>query len=330
MSFFSNRTSKFIFIFNPNELDGIQSDLIIKFMFSSNSISKIVHGSDSLDIPYLFQEFFMNNNLYIYDFIKNVIDTRFLCEYNKITSNYEDKKCSIYDALLHFNVINTNKYEYLLEVNKSVGSYEEGGTVMWNVHNMSEGNLKYAFYDVIYLYPFYRKIIESAKNKTKALYKSYKYIILLTRLIFLDKWGITTLSRNIKEDTDPLNNYIVKFQNKNGSDNELTMINIFNSVVDKIIIHLDENNKINIKYILEINYFKSTLISIFKKIIYSILTSNFDVYKNKKNQYTDIPLTCDDIYKTLIDVNLKDLIKFIKLFYKESYIYIINLTQNSQ
>lgn len=91
MAFFANRTSKFIFIFNPNELDGIQTDLIIKYMFISNTISKIVHGSDSLDIPYLFQDFFMNNNLYIYDFTKNVIDTRFLCEYSKITSNYEDK-----------------------------------------------------------------------------------------------------------------------------------------------------------------------------------------------------------------------------------------------
>ena len=318
MAFFANRTSKFIFIFNPNELDGIQTDLIIKYMFISNTISKIVHGSDSLDIPYLFQDFFMNNNLYIYDFTKNVIDTRFLCEYSKITSNYEDKKCSIYDALLHFNVINKNKYKYLVKINKSIGSYKEG-TVIWNVHNMSKDNLKYAFY---------QQIIESSKNQTKDLYKSYKYIILLTRLIFLDKWGITSF-KNIKMDTDPLNNYIVKFQNKSGLNRELTMINIFNSVVDKIIIHLDNNSKIIIKYILEINYFKPTLITIFKKMVYSILTSNFVIYKNKKNQYNELPLTYHDIYKTLIEVNLTDLIKFIKLFYKESYIYIIKFTQNN-
>lgn len=178
---------------------------------------------------------------------------------------------------------------------------------------MSKDNLKYAFY---------QQIIESSKNQTKDLYKSYKYIILLTRLIFLDKWGITSF-KNIKMDTDPLNNYIVKFQNKSGLNRELTMINIFNSVVDKIIIHLDNNSKIIIKYILEINYFKSTLITIFKKMVYSILTSNFVIYKNKKNQYNELPLTYHDIYKTLIEVNLTDLIKFIKLFYKESYIYIL-------
>lgn len=178
---------------------------------------------------------------------------------------------------------------------------------------MSKDNLKYAFY---------QQKIESSKNQTKDLYKSYKYIILLTRLIFLDKWGITSF-KNIKMDTDPLNNYIVKFQNKSGLNRELTMINIFNSVVDKIIIHLDNNSKIIIKYILEINYFKSTLITIFKKMVYSILTSNFVIYKNKKNQYNELPLTYHDIYKTLIEVNLTDLIKFIKLFYKESYIYIL-------
>lgn len=333
VAFFSSRTSKFIFIFNPNELDGIQTDFIIKFMFTSNSIVKIVHGSDSLDIPYLFQEFFMGNHLYIYDFIKNIIDIRFLCEYNKITVNYSDKKCSIYDALLYFNVINKKKYKYLLDVNNSIESSQIKSSdtnirVTWDVHNMSDSNFKYAFYDVIYLHAFYKQIINFAKSKTKNLYKSYKYIILITRLVFLNKWDITSLSQNIKIETDSLNNYIVKYQTKKGKTKEITMINLFNSIIDKIIIHLSTNNdSINIKYLLDINYFKSTLTLIFKKIIYSILTLNFDVYKNKKDLYTDteVPLDCNDIYLTLIDINLKDLIKFVKLFYRESYIYIINL-----
>ena len=189
-----------------------------------------------------------------------------------------------------------------------------------------------------------------AKNHSDGLYKSYKYMILLTRLIFFDKWSIITLSHDIKTEIDPFNNYIVKFQTKDSTHREMTMINIFNSIIDKIIITLNSysiddthdpdtrdhdtrdhditnNQYINIKYMLDVNYFKSTLTAIFKKIVYSILTSFFIIYKNKKEQYTDPPLSCNDIYQSFSDVNLKDLIKFIKLFYKESYIYIINYTQ---
>lgn len=309
VAFFSNRTSKFIFIFNPSELDGIQTDLIIKYMFTSNSISKIVHGSDSLDIPYLFQDFFMNNHLLIYDFVKNIVDTRFLCEYSKIISSYKDKKCSIYDALLYFDIINKNKYKNLLEINKSLEN-------SWDIHKMKTNMLNYAFYDVIYLYPFYRSIVNSSPE--------YKYIILINRLIFLDKWDIVELSKNIKSEIDPLNNYIIKTQTKNNKFYESTMINLFNSVIDKIVIQFDsDSTKIAIKSILDINYFKSTLNLIFKKVIYSILTSNFDIYKNKKELYTDLPLSCNDIYLTLKNIKLEELNKFIKLFYRESYKYII-------
>src|SRR5690606_30561562 len=60
IAFFPRRINKFIWIFDPNSLDTQKTEYLIKYLFTSDWIYKIVHGSDSLDIPYLFQEMFMN------------------------------------------------------------------------------------------------------------------------------------------------------------------------------------------------------------------------------------------------------------------------------
>jgi hypothetical protein len=319
MAFFSRRTSKFIFIFNPTHLDQYQTDHLIKTVFVAKHITKIVHGADSLDIPYLFQELFMNNHEYIFDFVKNVIDTRFLCEYYKLTVKYSDKKCSIYDALLFFNVIDQNKYNELTNINTSIGPIYN---LVWNIHNMQINQLQYALYDVIYLYDFYKIILLTAKKQQYETYKSYKYVILITRFIYLEKWNISNLISSIKDEIDPMNNYIVKYNN-----NSVTMINVFNAVIGtNMILSYDDKYNVAINNLLDINYFKSSLVLIFKKMVFYILTSNYDVYKNKKELLT-VPLSISDIYKTLNHIYLGKLNKFFKLFYEQSYIRITKLVE---
>lgn len=294
-----SRNKRFIILFNPQDLTTIQTQYIIKFLFTSNYVYKLVHGSDSLDIPYIFQEFFMQNTTYIFNFVKRVIDLRFLCEYNKILAN-EEKKCSIYDALLYYGVINQKKYDYLVNVNQSL-LVPTG--VNWNINNMSDNHLIYASYDVIYLRDLYKKI------------KHTKYIPLITRFIYLEKWHVSDLLIKIKNKVDPLNNYIIKNKNSINDDinDNITLISVFNNLIsDNIVIHVNSED-IKINDLLAINYFKTPLILLFKYVIYSILCDKYTIYKNKKDLYTK-KIDIGQIFDTFKEIQLPELCKLIKGF----------------
>lgn len=308
VGFFPHRINKFIWVFDPNSLDSPKTLYLIKYLFTSEWVYKIVHGSDSLDIPYLFEELFMNNHTYIYSFITRAIDTRFLCEYYKNTVRNADKKCSIYDALLYFGTIDQQKYDELQHINKVISPIQD---VIWNVYNMSSFNLKYAAYDTIYLRLFYFDILYAAKQNTPELYNSYQYIPLITRFIFLEKYNITELLTRIKSKVDPINNFIIKKEDVN-----LTLISIFNSVIKNMIIDTPSIGSlvINVNNLLEINYFKSSLTFLFKMIVYSILTNNFTIYKNKEEIYME-KLSLEDVFDTLKFIHLEKLRKLVKAFY---------------
>jgi len=308
VAFFPHRVNKFVWVFDPNSLDTPKTQYLIKYLFTSQWIYKIVHGSDSLDIPYLFQELFMNNHTYIYSFVKRVIDTRFLCEYFKNTVKSGDKKCTIYDALLYFGTIDQQKYDELQHINKTMGPIQD---VNWNVYNMSSFNLKYSVYDVLYLHSFYFDILHKAKTETPELYNSYMYIPLITRFIFLEKWNVTDLLSRIKSRVDPINNYIIKHEGEN-----ITLVTLFNSIVKNMVINTPSRGAlvINVNNLLEINYFRSPLMMLFKMITYSILTNNFTVYKNREDIYTE-EISLDDVFDTLKFIHLEKLRKLVKAFY---------------
>ena len=302
--FFSRRINKFVWVFDPNSLDSPQTKYLIDYMFTSKYIYKIGHGSDSLDIPYLFQELFMNNTTYIYSFITKVIDTRFLCEYQKNTVG-GDKKCSIYDALLYFGTIDKKKYDELQNISMTMGPVQD---VSWNVYNMSTWNLKYAAYDTIYLRSFYIDILRRAKKDTPELLNSYQYISLITRFVFLEKWEVTELLTRIKATVDPINNYIIK-----GKDGNVTLITVYNNVTKDMKIHI---NKLilYVNNLLDINYFRSSLTLLFKMVVYSILSNNFSIYKNKEEKFRD-KIKLDDVFDTLKLIHLGKLRRLIKAYY---------------
>lgn len=308
IAFFPHRKNKFIYVFDPNSLDTFQTNYLIKYFFTAEFIYKIGHGSDSLDIPYLFQELFMNNHTYIYSFITRIIDTRFLCEYYKNTVEYTDKKCSIYDALLYFRTIDQDKYDELQHINKVIGSVFD---IIWDVYNMSSFNLKYAAYDTLYLRSFYFDILRQAKKNTPKLYNSYQYIPLITRFIFLEKYDITDLLTRIKTKVDPINNYIIKHKGEN-----ITLVSLFNNIIKNMVIDTPSIDSlvINLNNLLDINYFKSPLILLFKMVVYSILTNKFKIYKNKEDIYTE-KLTLEDIFDTFKFIHLERLRKLIKAFH---------------
>lgn len=305
---FPRKSKKYIWIFDPKDLNNINKQYLIDYLYIPKSIYKIFHGSDSLDIPYLFNTFFNNNKKIILKFINRMIDTRFICEYYKIAINYENKKCSIYDGLLYFNTINNDKYKYLNNITKKMGKIYK---IIWNIKKMNKYHIEYTLYDVLYLREFLFDILRKSKNYNPELNKNLELIPEITRFVFLEKWNIENLLKIINNDIVLLNNYFIINKNDN-----FKLIEIYNQIINV------KNNKYDIikliNDILNINYFKSSLTLLFKYIIYSIIISSNKIYKTKniiyinKLDYNILFIYFDGLKMYRIINILNQLIKFTK------------------
>ncbi|AYV78409.1 MAG: hypothetical protein Edafosvirus12_8 [Edafosvirus sp.] len=295
----------FIWIVNPGEFNEMQTNFMIKYLMTDLKIYKVVHGSDSLDMPYVYQEMLKNDLNKIKLFTTNVVDTRFLCEYFRINVGQE-KKCSIYDGLKFFGTISENKYKELEEINEKMQPIQD---LQWNVKRMSSFHTLYALYDVLFLKQFLLDIFKKAKTDTADYYASYKYIPIITRFVFIEKKEISDVTNTAKKDTDPMNNYLIR----QGANN-ITLITILNQILDNLII---TKIGMNVNNLLGINYTKTTMMTIFKKIVYYLIALNHKIYINKQETYKNT-LSIDDMYKKINDLGFKDLVYLLSEFQKEA------------
>jgi len=278
-------TTSHIFIINPGEFNDNDKNILLKYLMTNKSCYKILHGCDSLDLPYMYEVLFNNDTKIIKDFTTTVFDTRFFCEYYKLTLDLE-KKCTIYDALLFFKVINTEKFNDLNTIHDYMGPVQD---ISWNIKKMSSYHIKYALYDVLFLRYFLLNIYKLSYENTNKYYKSYLLIAPITRFIFIDKKEITKIILNSKKNIDPINNFHIKVNNKN-----ITLISIYNEVINDLKI---KNWQLDIHNILMINYFRTGLVTIFKNIIYFLIIKNFKVYE-KKNIIFNQKFELDHIFDT--------------------------------
>lgn len=302
---FPRKSRKYIWIFDPRDLDAQQRKYMINFFYTPENIYKILHGSDSLDIPYLFNIFFKKSKKTILKFINRLIDTRFICEYQKIATNYNDKKCSLYDALKYFDTINENKYEQLNNITKKMGEVYQ---IIWDVKNMSKYHIEYTLYDVLYLREFLFDVLRKTKKENPQINKNLELIPEITRFVFLEKWNIENILEQLKFELDPLNNYFITVNNY-----EYKLIELYNMVVD------EKNNKYEIidliNDLLNINYFKSSLVLLFKYIVYSIITNSYVVNESKQLVY-DNKLNYSILFNYFKDLKMRRIINVFDQFIK--------------
>jgi hypothetical protein len=291
-----------IYIIDPQLLSDRQMNLYIDTILTS-PIHKIVHGSDSLDVPYLFEQVFKKDISKITKFTNEMIDTRYLCEYYKIITDSSDRKCSIYDALLYFETINQDLYNYL---NKMMDSIHYNRTDEWNIHKLSENHLQYTAYDVIFLKDFLNDIIIRAP-------KSIEIIPSMTRFIYFIKWKIydiyacPTLDctyddiKRINDNTN--NNFIVNKRKK------LTLLNIYNKYIKTF--YVEEEG--DITYLLSINYFKSVITNILKYIFYGALAKNYDIYV-AIDIFSENKFYVNNVLASINKLNIKKVLLFFEKF----------------
>jgi len=250
--------NKDIIMFNPLELTNKLIILLKNILTHKNSI-KIMHGSESLDIIYLFENIFINNKEKIL-FMNNFYDTKFLCEYENIIFQYNNKKCKIYELLLKNNIINNNIYKWLIYNEKKMGPIYD---IIINVNNMNKELIYYTLFDVFYL----EKLLKSFKiNKNQI-----KIISEILQIIFIYKKQIDNYLLEINK----FNLYFIILYNNN----ILTLNDIYLYYKGWL---TDNKNNINILY--KISYFKKCLDVILKKIIYENISKRYIIYEKKNNE----------------------------------------------
>lgn len=278
-----------IWLINPNDLEPVMIDNFVKMIICNKYIKKILHGSDALDIPYIYKYLLNNQPRQIKQFTRSLIDTKYLCEYYKLNLLEPDNKCSIYDedatrsAVYHFGVISEEKQRDLTRLLESMPHHHD---IKWNIHKMPQSQYIYALYDVIFLKYFYYRIIYVATKEAstdlekKQVINLYKHVLYeLTQFAFLEKWNITTIIARCKEEVDPINNYMIR---KPGE--ILKLVDIFKLVSDHLV---TIDPAVEIDKIIKVNYFKGVVITIIKKMIYTIISKRCRVYKDKQSIWMD-------------------------------------------
>ena len=303
VAFYPNKETCYIFVIDPYlfENDCKQyKHLVIDAIFTS-SAKKILHGGDSLDLPYIFNILFEKNHTLIQKFIKNMSDTRFLCEYIKITNNEGNKKCSIYDALLYFDTISQNEYDDLNKLTISMGPVQD---VNWNLYNMSSYHLKYTMYDVLFLERFIKNMYKRHNNNTEL-----NVVTQINKFCFYEKYELSNILNESKQLVDTINNYFIV----NG-ESQIRLIELYELITNKINTNNDKNMQPLQHFLktLEINNFKKFMVTVLKRIVYTIALELHTVYENKKSIYKT-QISYLNIFDKLLKFKLTDLaIMFIE------------------
>lgn len=287
---FYPRKNKYIYIWltDPNLINDEQRHQIINNIFINQKVFRIVFGADSKDFPYMFGTYLEGNKEWIQNFIQKSIDLRLFCEFIKLMNNFEDKKCSIYDSLLYFKTIDKKKYDQLNMINKQMEPPKTEDALSqpknWDIRNLTESHIYYALYDVYYLKQLLFDMVKFIKDG-KTYFKLNSQIY---RLISFDKYDITTIIKDSKQMVDPINNYIIKEKNT-------TMIKLFNEYVTDINIKYPP---LDVNILLNINYFRKSLMILIKRVIYYLVLNSYTVYVNKFYEYRK-KITIFELFNTL-------------------------------
>lgn len=260
INFMINNVSD-IFLFYPLN---INKHLFETLLISPN-ITKILHGAESLDIPYLFDNIIHNKNISL--FCENLFDTKYLCEYYNLEYKTEGR-CRIYELMQQMGAVTKRQYDDMIANDKKLGHIWE---IRIDVTNMSDKLIRYCVDDVEYLPHLYNKFPKNdIYMRIIPTMTRYNYIVRYNKE--LDQMFANVSKHNIRRD----------------SDFNMTFIEIYNVVM--MWIHSN-----SIYYTLyNINYFKKILEVIIKNITYNILDNNI-----KMMNYMGIECIVDDVTKEI-------------------------------
>jgi hypothetical protein len=312
INFETDEKYNYIWLNNPKNFTQQQIDIFVKILLTNDKIYKILHGSESNDIPYLYNNILIDKQNII-NFTRRLIDTRYLCEYAKYGIS-QDTKCSLYYALLFFSVINKQQFDYLENINKKMGPIQY---IRWDLYKMNNNQIYYALYDVLYLKSLVNNTYKYVTLNHPEILKTYKYIPAITRFIFLERMHQSHIIESIKY-IDKYNTYLIKH-----NDTFINIIDVYTKIYDDIF----KNLNIDIEYIYSFGYIKKYFSYLIKYTIYDTLCYKHMVYtynkeKIKCNMGVNLDLNMNNIIKQLELYRCKKIVVLIK--YIKEYIYLMD------
>ena len=246
----------FIFIFKPSEID----TTILLELLTNRDIIKILHGGESLDIPYLFNQL-LSTKENVNNFCNNFYDTKYLCDFKNVELEVPEK-CGIYHLLINNQIITKEKLEELDKLGEKLGPLY---LIEIDIYNLTFDLLNYSLYDVIYLPELLKKFLSKNNFYTKIVPE------------------IAVIIHKYKREFEPQFDKITKIINYlnycyiKKNDKQIFLKDIYNIVIEKF-------NKTDIFKLKQINYFKNFIETILKLyIFYNIETDNI-IYNNNTNQ----------------------------------------------
>jgi hypothetical protein len=281
-----------IFILHPPSLNQNTALPILIELLTTPNIIKIIHGGESLDIPYLFGQL-LKSRKNIEKFCNNLYDTKYLCDYMNIITNDIGKttSCSIYNLLETNNIITKNKFE---ELNRMSDKIDIPNVNNINIKKLDFGVMKYALYDVLFLPELLKVFLKKDNIYTKVIPE-------ITNLINKHKREVEDEFSNLETIINKHNNYFMLLNKSNN--NRIILKELWD------IYHWFFESDIK-----KINYFKRTIETLTKLIIYSNLDKYYDVHITKEELIKEDYFTkylkwlennYNNIYKLLLSFNKK-------------------------
>jgi len=273
---------RFIFFIYPPMFSLSEKNKLIILLIDIR-IQKILHGSDSLDIPYLFNEFLIEDK-FKKIFLMNFIDTKFLCEYSNLIST-DKSKCKIYELLLNRKIITEDKYNELLTNDDKMGPIYE---IFIDIKNLNHELIIYSLYDVVFL----KDLVDSFEN--------IDIIKEFTQFTLNYKNNLMSSQEEIINIINKINNNFIKQSNR---------IIRLNDLYQNFIKNINNNDLLIFN---NINYFKRIIEILTKYIFYFNLTRTVDIYENSqiKNKIKMMKMIINKdkyplITKIMFDINDK-------------------------
>lgn len=247
----------YIFVLYPPELSSKNNKILLNLL-TNKYIIKILHGAESLDIPYLFEQLLITKEN-INKFCVNFYDTKYICDYYHIVNKTKNGKCSIYNLLVDNKIITPQKNDELEKIGKKMGPIYN---IVIDIHNLNNYVLQYSIYDVLYLPDLIKKFIN----------KNIVYSKILSEIsVIVNKYRrkVDSNFMNMENIVNSMNNYFIKDKGNKIILNEIWLIYYY---------FLSDKNKY-LDDLKEIQYFKYFFEIITKYIVYSNIGP---IYKNDK------------------------------------------------
>lgn len=196
--YYDKNSTKPIYVLNPAKLSKKNREYMLNYIFCSD-ITKIFHGSDSLDYNYVYNDLLKKSKSNFIKFINNSLDTRFLCELSKRIMrrigliSIESKKCSIYNALYDHQIINNKELSELSEIGSAINYNKK-----WLVDKLNDKQLLYSISDVFKLYDLLHNIVKRFSCVENKCIDVVSAVNRLYRFHMLNKFGLLDISTQCK------------------------------------------------------------------------------------------------------------------------------------